>query len=97
LGKSEQGREELILEATSRTAYRQGDWAMIPPYPGPAVSQQVQIEIGNSEQYQLYDLSADLGQQNNLAESQPEKLQEMIASYTRIRGESGEVEQLELK
>jgi arylsulfatase A-like enzyme len=31
LGKSQQGREELILEASSRTALRKGDWVMIPP------------------------------------------------------------------
>jgi len=31
LGESTTGRDELVLEATSRTALRQGDWIMIPP------------------------------------------------------------------
>src|SRR5690606_24434686 len=31
LGKSEKGREELVIEATSRTALRKGEWVMIPP------------------------------------------------------------------
>lgn len=98
LGKSEQGREELILEATTRTALRKGDWALIPPYKGPAKNNQVKIELGNSQEYLLYNLKDDIGQQNNLAESEPEKLQEMIESFKNIRGEDfGNVEQLELK
>src|SRR5690606_11411347 len=39
LGDSDQGRTELILEATSRTALRKGDWVMIPPYNGPERNQ----------------------------------------------------------
>src|SRR5690606_4137963 len=74
LGESEQGREALILEATSRTALRKGDWVMIPPYKGNAVNKNVNIELGNSNDYQLYNLSEDEGQQHNLASSNPEKL-----------------------
>lgn len=98
LGKSQEGREELVLEATTRTALRKGDWVMIPPYKGPAVNQSVNIELGNSDQFQLYNLKDDLGQQNNLAGSHPEKLQEMISAFEQIRGtEFQKVEQLELK
>ncbi|WP_372947285.1 sulfatase family protein [Mariniphaga sp.] len=98
LGKSNQGREELILEATSRTALRKGDWAMIPPYNGPAVNKMVNIELGNSNDFLLYNLKNDIGQQKNLAQSEPEKLQEMIETFQRIRGkEFQNIEQLELK
>jgi arylsulfatase A-like enzyme len=98
LGNSQQGREELILEATSRTALRKGDWVMIPPYDGPAVAAQVNIELGNSEEYQLYNLKSDIGEQKNLAESDPDKLKEMIDLYLKIRGTgSDKIEQLELK
>jgi arylsulfatase A-like enzyme len=97
LGKSTDGRDELILEATSRTALRKGDWAMIPPYPGPAVNRNVNIELGNSSEYQLYNLSEDLGEQQNLADDQPEKLKEMIDTFNEIRGEAGDIEPLELK
>jgi arylsulfatase A-like enzyme len=38
MGKSDQGRDELVIEATSRTAFKKGDWVMIPPYKGPAVN-----------------------------------------------------------
>jgi len=58
----------------------------------------VNIELGNSKDYLLYNLKEDLGQQNNLAESNPEKLEEMIKLYTSKRGTvNTKVEQLELK
>jgi arylsulfatase A-like enzyme len=98
MGKSKQGREELVLEASSRTALRKGDWVMIPPYKGTAVQPEVNIELGNSKEFQLYHLKEDIGQQKNLAKSEPEKLQEMIKAFENIRGTKfQEIEQLELK
>ena len=98
LGRSIHGRGELVIEATSRTAFRQGNWVMIPPYPGQAVNPLVNIELGNAEQYQLYNLDDDINQKVNLADSYPEKLEEMIADFNKIRGEAYEkVEELELK
>jgi arylsulfatase A-like enzyme len=85
-GKSAEGREQLILQATGRTALRQGDWVLIPPYPGPAIAANVNIELGNSPDYQLYNLHDDLGEQENLAGSLPRKLEEMIKSYEAIMG-----------
>ncbi|MEM9718993.1 MAG: arylsulfatase [Bacteroidota bacterium] len=97
-GKSQIGREDLILEATTRTAYRQGNWAMIPPYQGPAVNTQVNIELGNASEYQLYNLADDLGQQENMAATYPDVLEKMKAAFSQIRGEGADkVEQLELK
>ncbi len=97
MGKSNQGREELVLEATTRTAFRKGDWVMIPPYKGPAVNKMVNIELGNSDSYQLYNLATDIGQQQNLAETKPGKLQEMITEFEKIRGDQGEAEELVLE
>jgi len=86
MGKSDRGRDELILEATSRTAYRKGDWAFIPAYDGRAINTFVNIELGNSKEPMLFNLAEDLSQQNNLADSEPEKLAEMISSFEAIRG-----------
>ena len=98
LGQSDVGRNEMVLEATSRTAFKKGDWVMIPPYKGPAVNKNVQIELGNNSDFQLYNLAEDVGQQNNLAEQQPEKLQEMLTAFESIRGKGyGKTEKLELK
>lgn len=83
LGKTEKGRNELILEANSKTAFRQGDWVLIPPYKGPAENRVVKIELGNSSQYQLYNLREDIGQHKNLADSQPKKLKQMKSDFQR--------------
>ncbi len=91
MGTENQGRSELIMEATGRTALRKGEWVLIPPYNGPAISKDVNIEIGNSPDYQLYNLNEDLGEQQNLAASHQEKLEEMIATFEAIRGVSDEV------
>jgi arylsulfatase A-like enzyme len=71
---------------------------MIPPYKGPAVNESVNIELGNADEYQLYNLNEDIGQLNNLAATEKDKLEEMIFAFEQIRG-SGyhETEALELK
>lgn len=85
-GESNQGREELILEATGRLALRKGKYVMIPPHKGAAKISTVNIEIGNDPEIQLYDLKSDIGQQNNIAKDNPEVLNEMIQDYERIVG-----------
>jgi len=85
-GKSIKGRKELVLEANSKTAFRKGDWAMIPPYKGAAINGEVNILTGLNKDYQLYNLKEDIGQQHNLAKSNPKKLKEMITSFEKIRG-----------
>jgi len=98
LGKSAQERTELVIEATSRTALRKGEWVMIPPYPGPQVLNNVDIESGNSNEYQLYNLSNDKNEQNNLAKTNKDKLEDMIKSFETIRGKDYKnIHQLELK
>ena len=71
---------------------------LIPPYKGPAVNKMVNIELGNDAEFQLYDLSTDIGQVNNLAKENPEKLKELLEDFIAIRGESFvNTEALELK
>lgn len=98
LGKSNTGRSNLIVEATSRTALREGDWIMIPPYKGPAKNSEVNIETGSAPVFQLYNLKSDIGQQENLAGTHPEQLNQMIEVFESIRGKDyGKIKQLELK
>lgn len=87
MGESTSGRESLVLEAMRRTAFRKGDWVLIPPYEGPAVHEMVNIELGIAKNWQLYNLKDDLSQQNNLAKEKPEKLKEMIAAFEAIKAE----------
>lgn len=76
LGESQQGREELVEQGTSRSL-RQGNWKFIRPGRGPAVTKFTNVELGNHPAPQLYDLSTDPGEQHNLAESHPAQLQTM--------------------
>ncbi len=98
LGKTDNGRKELVLEATTRTALRHENWVMIPPYEGPQIAKETQIELANDSIYQLFNLADDIAQKNNLAQSNPEKLQEMITRFEAIRGKDfNNIQQLELK
>ncbi len=97
-GKSAKGRTNLVIEANTKTAFRQGDWIMIPPYSGDSILEEVNIEMGNDKEYQLYNLKKDIGQKNNLAKAQPKKLKELIKNFELIRGNSyNNVEKIELK
>ncbi len=97
-GKSAKGRTNLVIEANTKTAFRQGDWMMIPPYPGDAILEEVNIEMGNDKEFQLYNLKKDIGQKNNLAKAQPKKLKELMKNFELIRGNSYKnVEKIELK
>lgn len=87
LGKSNQGRESYIIEAMSRTAFKKGDWVMIPPYKGPSKMWGKDVETGNSNTHLLFNLAKDPSQENNLAEAYPDKLAEMIEDFEEVRGE----------
>ena len=97
-GKSAKGRTNLVIEANTKTAFRQGDLIMIPPYSGDSILEEVNIEMGNDKDFQLYNLKKDIGQKNNLAKAQPKKLKELIKNFELIRGNSyNNVEKIELK
>jgi arylsulfatase A-like enzyme len=74
LGESNQGREELVVEAIGRTAFRVNDWKYIPPYEGNAVIRNVNIETGASPEPQLYNLSSDLSEKTDLSGKVPATL-----------------------
>jgi len=57
---------------------------MIPPYKGLVVSKEEGIELGNSSEFQLYDLSKDLAQKINLAKQFPQRIEEMKALMKKI-------------
>ena len=93
-----EGRDELVIEATSRTAFRQDNWVMIPPYNLAAFNYNVNIELGNSKDYLLFNLDNDVSQQDDLSKSNPSKLNDMITRYEEILGkDKKEAEKLELE
>lgn len=79
LGMSDKGRRELVIEGMFNYAFRQGDWVMIPPYPG------------TGKTYQLYNTKEDPGQQNNLAEKHPQRLRQMMMRFEQLKRETGKM------
>ncbi|MBI9057340.1 MAG: hypothetical protein JEZ01_06170 [Labilibaculum sp.] len=78
----------FVIEANTRIAFRKGDWLMILVYKGPGLATKVNIELGNSKGFQLYNLKEDISQQNNLAEVYLEILKEMYDAFIVIQGEN---------
>ncbi len=84
LGKSDVGRTSLILGQNNITAYRKGDYVLIPPHKGPKINW-VNHETGNDLNNQLYNLKEDRSQQQNLATQNPEMVQSMLQEIEIIK------------
>ena len=84
LGKTNRGREDLVVEAMRKLAYRNENWILIPPYEGEKVYTTVNIETGKSTDYQLFDLDSDIRQKTNLAKTNPEKLNELKQRFQQL-------------
>ena len=83
LGKSTTGRDRIVEQGINGLSLRQGNWKFIPAAKGP--DQIKTMRTGNSPQPQLYDLSKDPGENNNLAKEQPEKLQELKDAFETLK------------
>lgn len=77
LGKDlKKGRPSQIIEAKDHLGLREGQYIMIPPYKGPKFHASGN-EIGNLDDFALFDLSDDKGQKENLATKDPKRLEKM--------------------
>mgnify|MGYP001791648264 FL=1 len=91
LGDSKENREFLIEHAASGAlSLIKGKWKYIEPNDRPFYNENTDTELGNMPEPQLYDLSADQGELQNVANQHPEVLSEMQALLEQIKaGESG--------
>ncbi len=76
LGNENKGRAHII-EQSGTLSIVQGNWKYIKPNKGPAYNPKIDIEYGNDETEQLYDLSRDPSERYNLASTNPAKLNEL--------------------
>ncbi|MFI3316280.1 MAG: sulfatase-like hydrolase/transferase [Rikenellaceae bacterium] len=83
LGKSEVARDNMVVEAGSRLAFRKGSYAMMPPYEGEDRNT-TGNEVGTVVDFALFDLAADLSQQTNIAAEQPELLEKIKQEFFEI-------------
>ncbi len=85
LGKSNKGREELVVEGVqAKTVLRKNNWVFIPPYDGPAFKMNTKTETGNLPEPQLYNLSLDIKQIKNVAAEHEDIVQSMTARFNEI-------------
>lgn len=83
-GNSTKGRESLVKNAGSLSLVTK-NWKYISPGNGPAYNALVDIELGNDPEPQLYNLSEDPGEKNNLALKYPKKLKELEDLLEKIK------------
>lgn len=85
LGRSAKGRSSVVLQGAALSLI-QGNFKYITPSKGKKLMELVNIESGNDESAQLYDLGKDVGEKNNIAALYPEKVKEMAAELQRLQG-----------
>jgi arylsulfatase A-like enzyme len=86
IGKSNQGRKNLILGQSGITTYRKGDYILIPPHKGPKINNRfVNNETGRDLNMLLYNIKEDKNQQKNLAEKHPEMITTMLKEIETIQ------------
>ncbi|RFM29567.1 sulfatase family protein [Deminuibacter soli] len=89
LGRSQKGRTSVI-EHAGTLAIIEGDWKYIKPGKGPRINKLVNIELGNDEQPQLYNLKTDIREQHNVAAQHPDITAKLAASLQRIEESASE-------
>lgn len=78
LGRDKKGRTQIVEHAATHSIIV-GDWKYIAPSGGAAYNADVDIELGNSTQAQLYNIKRDPAEVENLATKQP-KIAKKLAS-----------------
>lgn len=85
LGKTQKGRTVLIEQGVNSLAIRKENWKYIEPSNAPAMNLLTNIEMGNNQQPQLYDLNKDIGEKENLASQYPEITNELAKLLQQIK------------
>jgi len=87
LGKSDEDRAHIVHQGNSAMALIEGDWKYIAPSNRPSYNKNTDIETGANPEPQLYNLKDDIGEINNLAGENPDKLKEMEELFKKINEE----------
>jgi arylsulfatase A-like enzyme len=86
LNQNNKSREFLVEQSLNSTlSLLVGNWKYIEPSNGPKINKDTNTELGNLPAPQLYNLSADPGETNNVAAAKPDKVKEMQEQLAKIR------------
>jgi len=86
IGRLSSGRDHLVEHAGTLSLIK-GHWKYIEPSDGAKIARNVNIELGNDPQPQLYNLKNDLGEKHNLADKHPEMVKELASMLEKIRSD----------
>jgi arylsulfatase A-like enzyme len=84
LGQSKTARRSLV-EHAGTLGLVEGDWKYIEPGKGARMNANTNTEMGNDPAPQLYNLTKDLGERNNLAAQFPDRVKAMAGALERIK------------
>jgi arylsulfatase A-like enzyme len=84
LGKTKKGRESVVLQGGALSIVKD-NWKYIEPGKGPGLYKEVDIESGYDVEPQLYNLTDDIGERNNLSEKFPDKVKELSGLLQAIK------------
>ena len=62
-----------------------GQWKYIEPSDGPAIEYWTKIELGNDKQPQLYNLSSDPAEKQNVADEYPEIVKQLSTLLEEVK------------
>ena len=86
LNRKAVSREHLIEQSLNSTlSIIRDKWKYIEPSNGPAINKNTNTELGNLKSPQLYDLSTDPFEKNNVAEKFPEITNELKALLEKVK------------
>jgi arylsulfatase A-like enzyme len=90
LGNKTKNRAYVVEHALNGTlSIIKDNWKYIEPGNGPKIGRDVNIEMGNDSAPQLYNLTTDLGEQNNVASQNPQIVKELVGLLQQVKGEEG--------
>ncbi len=86
LNRGGKGREYVVLQTgPNNLSVVNGKWKFIAPGNGPAVNKNTNTELGNLDKDQLYDLSVDPGEKNNVAAKNPQIVEKLRAKLEQVK------------
>jgi arylsulfatase A-like enzyme len=85
LDGSEMPDRSVIWEHEGNRAIRRGNWKLVSEFPG---TWAYFYSYAKDSRWELYDMSIDRGEQNDLADVHPELVQDLAREYERLAAES---------
>ena len=84
-GKQKKGRKWLVLQnSLNNLSITDGQWKYLRAGKGPAINKDVNIELGNSMEPQLYNIKKDPMEKNDQAKANPKILKKMATKLEEI-------------